>query len=146
MILGEGDLSKILDCDKVVSFAHEARKRGKPCGCYHQSFVIHEDHGSVECKECGEAVSAFHALCAIAKSETQFRRQWAALRHRYDEMTAYKPWLLAVRKLERIWRGKRMLPRCPQCGRGLEAEELAESGCVGLEFEMARRKPRARTT
>jgi hypothetical protein len=139
MILGEDELSKILDCEKVVSFAHEARKRGKSCGCLHQRFVIDEQHGTVECAECGDVVSAFHAMCEIAKDERDFRRQWASLKATYNEMLAYKPWLVAVRKLERIWRGKRMLPCCPQCGRGLEAEELLGRS-VGIDFEMSRRK------
>ena len=137
-ILGEDDIAPILDCSKIVSFAHEARKRGKPCGCLHQSFVIDERHGSVECSECEEPVSAFHALCAIAREETRFRRQMASLTIQRDELKKYKPWLIAVRTLERMWRGKRALPCCPHCNRGIYAEELTQRSC-GIQIEEQRR-------
>lgn len=135
----EEELSEILGSEKVISFIHETKKRGRTCTHNRQRYVVDQAHGTVYCKDCEEPVSAFRALCEIADEESRFRQSWAALKIRYDEMQSYKPWLLVVRKLERMWRGKRMLPCCPHCGHGLYAEELTGSA-VGIEYETERRK------
>lgn len=128
--MGETD-----DDGKILSFAHEVRRRD-PDGCGHrQRFVIDERHGTVYCRECNEPVSAFHALKMIARDDSLFRRQTKTGQALLEEMKAYKPWLRAVKALEKIWRGKDMLPQCPHCHRGIEAEALASTGIVSREYE-----------
>ena len=121
---------------KVLTFSHEHVKR-KRRDCFHQKFVIDTVHGTVECEACGDTVSAFHALVAVAKEESRFHNSIDALRRERDELSQYKPWLKAVRELERIWRGGTMLPQCPHCRRGVTSKGLASTGTINAEYEKA---------
>lgn len=141
MILGEDDLKNLLDCGKVVSFTQEARKRGRRCGgCLHQTFIIDEKHGSVACEACGENVSAFHALCSIAHSESLFRQRMGHLTRLREELKAYRPWLKAARAIESIWRGNKALPVCPHCNGALHPDDFQHVGRVSRQLEEQRRK------
>jgi len=104
--------------------------------CVHQRFTIDRHHGSVHCVDCGDAVSAFHALTLVAQHDSALHQSWKARRKEMEEIKAYQPWLRAVKALEKIWRG-RMLPMCPHCGRGVRAEALGERGCVSPEYDAA---------
>lgn len=139
MIISAEDLTAMFG-DKIVSFTHEARKRGKPCGCLHQRFVIDERHGTVECADCQEVVSAFHAICAIAKHEGMYRRRLAVMREEEKRHQSERGWLRAVKNMNRIWRGGKALPTCPHCGRGLARDDMEHCGMVSAEIEEARRK------
>jgi hypothetical protein len=138
-IPSEEDVAEKLGSTKVLSFRHEANKRGRPCGHLHQRFIIDQEHGTVQCAECEEPVSAFHALCATARSEGLFRRQMHSLKAERDELRAWVPLLRAVRYLHSMWLGKAMVPCCPHCGRGVTALELNQSA-ISAEMDMAQRR------
>lgn len=121
------------DAGNVLEFRTGMNRKCKS-NCLHQRFVIDETHGSVECADCGETVSAFHALVRVARKDSLFRRHMVAQRQKLEEMKAYKPWLRAVKALEKIWRGK-MLPMCPHCKRGITAEALEATGCIHPDYE-----------
>lgn len=135
----DDEVAEVIESDRVISFVHHAQKRKKPCGGNHQRFVIDEQHGTVECAECGDNVSAFHALLKIARKEGRYREQMYYARKKLEELAAYKPWLRAVKEIERLWRGRKMLPVCRFCNHGLEPEDISGS-MVSVEFERQRRK------
>lgn len=120
---------------RVLLFSHELPYKKKcKTDCYHQRFIIDKSHGSVECSDCGEIISAFHAISIMAQRDSRYFKNLERMRQEAKELKEYSPFLRAVKKLESIWRGK-YLPGCPHCHKGIEAEELANSG-----FEV--RKPK----
>jgi len=122
-----------LDDDRnILEFRITPNKKCKS-HCEHQRFVIDNTHGSVECADCGEVVSAFHALKVVAGRDSNFSRRLTAKREELAKIQAYKPWLRAVKELERIWRRK-MLPLCPHCGHGVTAEGLERSGSISQDY------------
>ena len=97
--------------------------------CRHVSFWVDDRNHEVTCRDCGAIVQPFDAILAFAKASHGFAERLRQAREETAALKAWKPWLKAVRKLEEIWRGS-MLPCCPHCHRGLEAEALASSGRV----------------
>jgi hypothetical protein len=128
----------VQDDEAIVSLeAWRLAKRPGPT-CAHPRTIVDQQNGTVECKECGASLSAFHVLVQIAKEENRLWERVRALRAEAKELKAWVPILKAVRELDRMWRGKRMLPCCPQCSRGLWPEEM--TAAVGVQIEVARRK------
>lgn len=128
----------IEDDEAIVSLeAWRLAKRPEP-KCPHPRTVVDERNGTVECRECGASLSAFHVLVQIAKEENKLWARVRSLQEQAKELKVWVPQLNSVKELVRMWRSKRMLPCCSGCGRGLWPEEM--TGAVGVEIEIARRK------
>lgn len=109
--------------------------------CRHASVWIWEGEPIIECRSCGAMLDPVDWM---RKQITVLNRQLeekAAERNRVsaqiEELKRWNPWLRAVKELERIWRSK-MLPCCPHCSRGIEAEALVKTGCVSRTYEARR--------
>lgn len=127
------------DPSAVVSLEGFRKRREKKDACQHERYILDTECGTVECADCGAIVSAFHALKKIAFHESQAFRKLSGMRKEIAEIMGRRSWLKAVQELDRLWRGKRMLPSCPHCKQGLFAEDFAGSA-VGVEYEKARRR------
>lgn len=123
--------------DKIINLTDELRRTWRQSTCRHIRFEIDEREGDVYCRDCGQLVSAFHALLALARRWQDLENHQQAMRKEQEELRAYKPHLRAVKKLESIWRGT-MLPCCPNCHAAIEAEKLASGALV---TNPAKRKP-----
>jgi hypothetical protein len=84
-------------------------------------------------------VSAYHVLRQCALEENRLYRRLRSMRDEIAAIAGRRSWLNAVKRLDRIWRGRKMLPCCPHCSRGLFAEEM-DGAAVGIEYEIALRK------
>lgn len=128
------------DDDAVVSLeAWRLVKRPPGPRCDHQRTVLDEGKGTVECRDCGVTLSAFWVLGQIAREENRCFTRIKALRAEAEELKGWVPFLRSMRKLEKRWRGRAMLPACPHCHRGLWPDELERSS-VSLSLELAQRK------
>jgi len=135
-------MSGSLDGNLISLDVVRRKRRSETSKCKHERFLIDDEGGTVECADCHENVSAFHALCQIAQADSVYSRKFHTFHEQYQKLKNYKPWLVAVRGLERTWRGKKMLPCCPHCKRGVTAQELSISS-VSIEFENAQRRKAA---
>jgi hypothetical protein len=102
-------------------------RRHKEVKCKHRRFEVDAANKVVSCKDCGSEVSAYDALLIMAENREYIQERYDALVASRKALTGWKPHLLAVRELERVWRSRDMLPCCPHCGRGVEAGELNRS-------------------
>lgn len=94
--------------------------------CRHEKgFVVDPQQGIVQCAACDENVSALYALIQVARQEEAMKRRWQRLTNKIQEAADYVPRLRAVKRLERTWSGRKMLPTCPHCRRAVRAEDLA---------------------
>src|ERR1700722_9161636 len=103
--------------------------------CWHRRFEIDREGGAVFCAECNEEIPAFEALCIIARQDSMYHQRFFRLREEIVELQKYKPWLKAVKRLEHVWRGKKMLPCCPHCNKGIRTEDLAASGMRSIKYD-----------
>jgi hypothetical protein len=126
------------DEDAIISLDAFRIKRNQG-SCDHKRAVVDQRAGTVECRECGAFLSAFAVLVKVAHAESEAWRRLRGLQIEAQELLAWRPFLKAMKSLERVWRGKRMLPCCPHCHRGLWPTEL-DGSAVGIRYEIEARK------
>lgn len=120
---------------QLIEFKVLQDRRRKRGSCWHRRFEIDREGGAVFCADCNEEIPAFEALCIIARQDSLYQQRFLRLREEIVELQKYKPWLKAVKRLEHVWRGKKMLPCCPHCRKGVKAEGLAATGRVSEKYE-----------
>lgn len=115
------------------------RDKNKKCTCRNRAFEVDTQNREVLCADCGAVVDPYDAIKDIAVLYERFNREVESLYEQRKQILNWKPHLLPLRELERIYRGGSMLPCCPHCGRGIEARELVV-GSVNKKSELERRK------
>lgn len=91
----------------------------------------------VNCGYCGALIDPYEAMEYLATKYEKFEQQTKALLEQRKQIAAYEPHLLVIRELERGYRGKKMLPCCPHCNKGIYIEEI--KSWVGRGYEEHRR-------
>jgi hypothetical protein len=120
----------------ILRIEHNMRKL---CACLHHSYVIDTENKLVYCKHCGAIIDPFEALCELARDVEHWNNQTEMMLKQQKEIQNWKPWLLPLRKVEKLYRAGQLLPMCPHCGRGILAEELAMSA-INKKIELEQRK------
>ena len=119
----------------VLRINHFAQKH---CRCTNPTFIIDTQNHVVECGTCGAHLDPFAALETLASRHDQYNRQLQAVYQQRKELAAYKPHLVVIRDLERQYRGRKMLPCCPNCRQAFYLEEI--HSWIGADFANAKRK------
>lgn len=107
--------------------------------CLHKKLRVDPNGEIVTCEDCGVQVEAFWALSALVE------RYGTALRHLEERERRLEKDLQAsvthraAKKVEVVWRERKMLPRCPHCGSGILPEDGLGDSLIGREFELRRR-------
>jgi hypothetical protein len=117
--------------------------KDKKCTCRNRRFEVDLQNREILCVNCGVVVDPFEAMKEIALDVNNLNREIQSLYEQRRNLFNWKPHLLAVRELERVYRGGDMLPCCPHCGRGIEAKELTRA-FTNKQMELERRKFEAR--
>ena len=128
------------DPDAVVSLTAWRNSKRPKTTCKHERTLIDQIAGTVECRECGEVLSPFHVLLRMAQGERALFDRVRSLQAKADELARYSPHLKTMKELERIWRGRRMIPICPHCGTGIWPQELLAGGSRGVRYEITLRQ------
>lgn len=122
-----------------ISILRINRGKDRKNNCKHGQYEVDSTNKEVICTKCGEVVHPYDALLDMARNRERLVEEMQNLLEQRKRILNWKPHLLAVRELERVYRGGEMLPCCPHCGRGIEARELAIRQ-VNKKIEMERRK------
>jgi len=125
--------------DKVISLEvlRINRNIGKRCKCDKPNYVVDKDNREVACGKCGSRIDAFDALYSLACDWERVEEDTRRLLEQRKEIANYKPWLVVFRKLESHYRGKEMLPCCPECGKAFYFEHI--TGWSNRKMEELRR-------
>lgn len=108
----------------VIFLSKVLERKFSTGGCRHtKGFTFCDSTGDVNCDQCKAPVSHFHALQAIARQHEAITAAFKAAHAEMAELKQYAPYLKAAKRVESIWRGK-MLPACPHCNKGIEAEKF----------------------
>jgi len=126
--------------DKVIpiSTLRINRNRDKKCTCRNRKFEIDTQNREISCQECGAVIDPYVALLDIASHYEQFGKEVDSLLTQRKQIIDYKPHLLVMRELEKIYMGGRMLPCCPHCHKGIHAKELLVAS-TSKQYENRRR-------
>ena len=134
MILGKLP-DKIIGLDQI----RINRALDKICTCKDRKFVLDTTNRRVICSSCGSRIDPFDAMYELAYKGEQFKEQVNHLLEQRKQILNYKPWLVAIKKIEKKYRSRKMLPSCPRCDEPFYLEELVS--WTGKEFaEMRIRK------
>lgn len=101
-----------------------ARGVNKRCRCLAARFLVDEDVREVTCRDCGARVDPFDACLRIMRHYDSIRDDVLALQDQQRRIADYKPHLRIMQRLEREYRGKKMLPVCPVCGEAFYFERI----------------------
>ncbi|MEN1968997.1 hypothetical protein WMZ97_13100 [Lentibacillus sp. N15] len=127
---------KITDIDQL----RINRNIDKKCKCKKRKFVLDTTNKRVICNGCGAEVDPYDALYEMATNSNRLQEQVEQILEQRKQIVDYKPWLVTIRKLEKQYRGKKMLPNCPVCEEPFYLEELTH--WTGKPFADARIKRR----
>ncbi|KUO70173.1 MAG: hypothetical protein APF81_03875 [Desulfosporosinus sp. BRH_c37] len=114
------------------------RNIGKRCKCGTPNYVIDTDNREVHCTKCGSRVDPYDAIYGLARHYERLQDEVERLLRQRREIADYKPWLLVFRNLESHYRGKEMLPCCPECGKAFYFEHV--NSWTNRRMEELRRK------
>lgn len=115
-----------------------SRGLGKICKCENRKFIIDTDNRRVTCASCGAVVDPYDALYDLAYQDEIRNRQLESLLEQRKQIAKYKPWLVAIKRLEEQYRGHKLIPNCPRCGEPFYLEEIAS--WMGKSYADARIK------
>ncbi|WP_272033122.1 hypothetical protein [Oceanobacillus kimchii] len=90
----------------------------------------------VMCSSCGAIIDPYDAMYDMALRWEQMNEQLDYMLEQRKQIINYKPWLKAIRYLEKQYRGKKMIPECPRCNEPFYLEEL--NSWTGREFANTR--------
>lgn len=113
---------KIIGLDQV----RISRGLGKICKCQNRKFVIDTDNKRVTCASCGAVINPYDALYDLAYQYEEYNRQVERLLKQRKEIAAYKPHLVVIKRLEKEYRGYKMIPNCPRCHEPFYLEEIIQ--------------------
>lgn len=110
--------------------------------CFHNNLCYDEMNEYVECKDCGRPVSPFQAFMVIMRA---YRRGYELLKAKEQELNELENrgdlyLLKATRKIDHVWRSKRVVPLCPHCKEGILPEDGLGDECGSRPLIMERRR------
>lgn len=107
--------------------------------CEHDNLTI-EAHGHiVRCDDCGEQVDAFWVLERMAYRREREIQKREAEKAELEDLRHKTIHLKAARRVERLWRGRKMAPCCPHCDAAILPEDGLGSNAVNRDIELRRR-------
>lgn len=126
--------------DKIVSLDQVRINSGlkKICKCNNRKFVIDTSNRRVICNSCGATIDPYEAMLELANNRQEHVKQMEKLLEQRKQIVNYKPHLVVIKKLEKQYRGRKMIPSCPRCSEPFYLEELVR--WTGKPFADARIK------
>lgn len=135
----------IIPKGKIVSIGDLRVARGLTCRpettCKHMSLAYDCQERRIWCNDCEQEIEVFDAFVALAEN---YDRAYSALEARREEIKEAESASLisvAAREVDKVWRGRKMVPTCPCCGEGLFPEDFRSmTHLLGRDFAAAKRK------
>ena len=128
--MSDDDLPESIIHDDAIRIAVGV---GKRCTCNERKFVVDVVNREVTCGKCGAPVDAFEAIKELAYNRDRLVRETEYLLEQRRQLVKWRPWLIVFRDLERQYRGRTMLPACPNCGKSFRFEDIRAWHGVGYE-------------
>lgn len=107
--------------------------------CKHLSLVHDQNERRIWCKDCESNVEPFDAFLLICENFGSAARQIERDRAEVEAAKAHSIIRIAAKKMDELFRSKKMVPACPHCGAGIFPEDVAKMGSINREWEAARR-------
>ena len=119
-------MEKLPDKIKRIDVMRIKYGKRKLCECRNPHYEIDYINRLVTCEDCGAVIEPFEALYEIAKHYKRLEDQVQSLLEQRKEIANYKPHLVVIKNLEKMYRDNNysMVPVCPKCGEAFDLKEL----------------------
>lgn len=108
--------------------------------CHHRKTTLDDNGSIVTCDDCSMQLSPYWVLHQLIHYYDQEMKKVEARAKAVAEDKAHNLHLLAAKKVEAVWRSRKMAPCCPHCGHGILPEDGLGGSQMGREFELRRRQ------
>lgn len=108
--------------------------------CRHRQLVYDTRERRIWCKDCETDVESFDAFMGVVEQFDRAAKEAERLLTEAKEARAFSLISIAAKKIDKLWRQRRMVPSCPHCSNGLWPEDVDKMGSVSKEWDSARRK------
>ena len=130
---------------KVVDFGDLRVSRGfsrRPFSlCHHRNMVYDDAERRVWCNDCEKNIEPYDAFTSVVKNYNAAYKHLETLRLEAVEAREHSLFLLACKKIEKVWRGRKLAPACPHCKRGLLPGDFSDNFTkTSSKLEIAMRK------
>lgn len=112
--------------DKIIGLDQIRISRGleKIFKCKDRKFVIDTTNRRITCNSCGAGIDPYDAMLELSYRREEYNQQMERLLEQRKQIVNYKPHLVVIKKLEKQYRGRKMIPNCPRCHEPFYLEEL----------------------
>lgn len=111
--------------------------------CPHKQITIDPNGCIVTCNSCNQQIEAFWAIAMLvdyySTALDALQSQTQKLHDTRKSLESENIHLIAARKVEHMWRGRKFMPGCINCRRGILPEDIGQHS-VPLKSEMERRQ------
>lgn len=111
--------------------------------CRHRTVTYDQNERRVYCEDCEQDIDGFDAFLMLVECHHAAIARVERRERELQEAEQFVARSRAVKCLDKIWRGRRMVPNCPHCGEGLLPEDVLNNQSAS-SAELTKRK-RART-
>ncbi|MGX5719908.1 hypothetical protein [Shinella zoogloeoides] len=109
--------------------------------CRHARLTYDPRERRIWCKDCEKDVDPFDAFTVLVEQYDRACKDINKRADEIDEASRFQCRSLAAKKVDEVWRRRKVVPACPSCGHGIFPEDYADGvPTVGREYALARRK------
>lgn len=107
--------------------------------CKHNRMVYDQQERRIWCEDCENDVDVFDAYVRLVEChDSAWKKIWRTW-NEAKEAADFQLRSRAAKAMDKVWRGRRMVPNCPHCGEGLLPEDILNNQS-GSSAELTRRK------
>lgn len=109
--------------------------------CRHARLTYDPRERRIWCKDCEKDVDPFDAFTGLVEQYDRACKDINKRADEIDEASRFQCRSIAAKKVDEVWRRRKVVPACPSCGHGIFPEDYADGvPTVGREYALARRK------
>jgi hypothetical protein len=124
----------------ILKIKRDARKKNN---CKEHHYIVDSVNKEVYCEDCEAIIQPWDAIYDLARRHDEFHRELLRLHEQRTQLLNWKPHLVVLRHLEKIYRSRDMIPVCPHCGIGIDIHEWKRQS-VNREYDQHMRRFRER--
>lgn len=107
--------------------------------CPHRAMAYDQQERRVWCKDCETNIEPFDAFRIICEHFAQAASRLERERKAIEEAKEHNLIRIAAKKMDELFRRKKMVPACPHCGHGIFPEDVEKMGSINRQWEQVRR-------
>ena len=114
--------------------------------CKHRAMAYDQKERRIWCKDCESDVEPFDAFLLVCEQFDSAAKRLDDERRAVEAAKEHNILRVAAKRMDEMFRRRKMVPACPHCGAGIFPEDVAKMGTINREWERARRNRKENRT